>query len=860
MRGRRREERGEPNPPGSTGPLRSIGPLALSFAVAGAAVMLSLGPVQALPTPPQALRMPWPALAVMFAATVVLRVHLQFRREVHSVTMAEIPLVLGLYLVDPVGLLLARLVGGGAAIVLHARQTGRKLLFNLGLFLLEACVASLLFVRLLDGREPAGTVGMAATFGSVLAADLLSAVLVMAAISLQEGVARWGQIGQVLLIGMVAAATNTSLALVAVVALVHDRQTAWLLLLVAGVLFLAYQAYASLREQHQRLRLLHQFTRIVGWSDDSGSVMAAILAQTCELLRAERAEIIMLARGGHARIQTTLVAGGQAETVVVPGDEPSPALLERAVADGQAVLLAHATDPLLRQVLQLRDITDAAVVPLQDAHGTVGTLLVANRLGVVTTFGNEDLALLQTLAGYASVALEKGRLIDDLRREAIERQHQALHDPLTGLPNRTLFTDRVRQAVDNQPPQGFLAVLLIDLDRFKEVNDTLGHHTGDLVLREVGMRLLRSLPPAHTIARLGGDEFAVLAPAITGQQAALTVARRITETLDQPFTIQELALEVAASVGVAISPTHGTDPAVLLQRADVAMYQAKSAHTGVEVYNAARDQYSPRRLALIGELRMAVQDATLEVHYQPKAELRSGRVVGLEALARWAHPTHGPIPPDEFVPIAEHTGLIRPLTLYVLGAALEQCRAWQDQGLPVGVAVNLSARSLPEPTLVDDVARLLGAVDVPPDLLTLEITEGHIMSDPDRAIGVLRSLRGLGVHLAIDDFGTGYSSLAYLKRLPVDEVKLDRSFVMHMTSDPDDAAIVRSTVELARNLGLRIVAEGVEDQATWDLLAAMGCDLGQGYHLARPMPAGDVTRWIRAGTQSGPPRLATQPG
>jgi diguanylate cyclase (GGDEF)-like protein len=838
--------------------LRSIGPLALSFAVAGTAVMLALGPVRALPTPPQALRIPWPALAVMFAATVILRVHLQFRREVHSVTMTEIPLVLGLYLVDPVGLLLARLVGGSAAIVLHARQTGRKLLFNVGLFLLEACVASLLFAGLLDGRKPAGTVGMAATFGSVLAADLLSAVLVMAAISLQEGVARWGQIGQVLLVGMVAAATNTSLALVAVVALVHDRQTAWLLLLVAGVLFLAYRAYASLREQHQRLRLLHQFTRMVGRSDDSGSVMAAILAQTCDLLRAERAEITMLARGGHARVRTTLVAG-RAETMVVPGDEPSPVLLERAVADGQAALLAHATDPLLRQALQRRDLSDAAVVPLQDAHGTIGTLLVANRLGDVATFGDQDLALLQTLAGHASVALEKGRLIDDLRREAIERQHQALHDPLTGLPNRTLFTERVRQAVDSQRSQGFLAVLLIDLDRFKEVNDTLGHHTGDLVLREVGMRLLRSLPPAHTIARLGGDEFAVLAPAVAGHQAALTVARRITETLDQPFTVQELALEVAASVGVAISPTHGTDPAVLLQRADVAMYQAKSAHTGVEVYDAARDQYSPRRLALIGELRMAVQDATLEVHYQPKAELRSGRVVGLEALARWAHPTHGPIPPDEFVPIAEHTGLIRPLTLYVMGAALERCRAWQDQGLPVGVAVNLSARSLPEPTLVDDVARLLGAVDVPPDLLTLEITEGHIMSDPDRAIGVLRRLRGLGVHLAIDDFGTGYSSLAYLKRLPVDEVKLDRSFVMHMTSDPDDAAIVRSTVELARNLGLRIVAEGVEDQATWDLLAAMGCDLGQGFHLARPMPADEVTRWIRAGTQSGPPRHATQP-
>jgi diguanylate cyclase (GGDEF)-like protein len=855
MRGRRQEGRGGRVPPGSGGGLRSLGPLALSLAVSGAAALLALGPVRGLPVRPEQLRMPWPALVVAFAATVVLRVHFQFRREVHSVTMAEIPLVLGLYLADPFSLVQARLLGCGAALLLLAHQRGRKLLFNSGLFVLEACVASLLFAWLLGGRAAAGGAGLLASFGAVLVADVLSGLLVIGAISLQEGVPRLGQVGQVLLTGVVAAATNTSLALVAVVVLVHDRQTAWLLLVVAAVLFLAYRAYASLREQHQRLRLLHQFTRIVGRSDDFRSVMAAILAQACDLLRAERAEITLLARGGQGRVRSALVAGGEVATSIVPDDEAWPALLERAAAGGPRVLTSRQVDPALGQALRRRGVTDAAAAPLHDAQGTIGTLLVANRLGDVATFGDQDKVLLQALAGYASVALEKGRLIDDLRREAVERQHQALHDPLTGLPNRTLFTERVRQAIDQRRGAGSVAVLLLDLDRFKEVNDTLGHHTGDLMLREVGLRLLRGLPVDHFVARLGGDEFGVLAPAVADHEVAVAVARQVQAALDEPFGVAELALEVGGSIGVAVGPAHGTDPAVLLQRADVAMYQAKQAHSQVELYDPARDQYSPRRLALIGELRAAVENAALAVHYQPKAELHGGRVVGVEALLRWPHPTRGPVPPDEFVPIAEHTGLIRPLTSYVLRTALEQCRAWQLDGGTLGMAVNLSARSLSEPGLVDDVDRRLAAAGVAPDLLTLEVTEGHVMSDPDHAVGVLRRLRGLGVHLAIDDFGTGYSSLAYLKQLPVDEVKLDRSFVMHMTSDRHDAAIVRSTIELAHNLGLCVVAEGVEDHSTWDLLADMGCDLAQGYHLARPMPADEVTRWLYAGTGTAPHRL-----
>jgi len=329
----------------------------------------------------------------------------------------------------------------------------------------------------------------------------------------------------------------------------------------------------------------------------------------------------------------------------------------------------------------------------------------------------------------------------------------------------------------------------------------------------------------------------VLVPALPDWDAAVEVGRLVRATLGQPLPIEQLELAVTGSIGIALGPDHGSDPDLLLQRADVAMYQAKEGHSSIEVYAAERDQYSPRRLALVGALRAAIEQRELTVVYQPKVELASGQMVGVEALVRWHHPEHGPVPPDEFIPIAESTALIQPLGQFVLETALNQARRWQDAGLCLHVAVNLSVRNLLEPTLVDRVAELLRRSGITPSTLTLEITESGVMTDPEAAIAVLWGLRRIGVRLSVDDFGTGYSSLAYLKRLPVDEVKLDKSFVLNMTADKHDAAIVRSTIELAHNLGLQLVAEGIEDQETLELLAALGCDLAQGYHLARPMQA-----------------------
>jgi diguanylate cyclase (GGDEF)-like protein len=433
-----------------------------------------------------------------------------------------------------------------------------------------------------------------------------------------------------------------------------------------------------------------------------------------------------------------------------------------------------------------------------------------------------------------------------LREQAEENEHQALHDALTDLPNRTLFHDRVHQALASARREHVpAAVMIMDLDRFKEVNDTLGHASGDELLKQVGLRLRRTLRESDTVARLGGDEFGVLLPKVLDAEAAVAVARKLRTTLEEPFTIHGLALQMEASVGIALYPDHGGDVQSLLQRADVAMYVAKEHPSGCEVYTRERDEYSPDRLTLLTELRRAIDRGELVLHYQPKADLRSGEISGVEALVRWEHPERGMIPPDEFIPPAQKTGVIAPLTMFVLDEALRQCRTWALQGMELCVAVNLSTRNLLDVHLPDTVGELLARWEVSPALLELEITESTILADPVRAMQILSRLDEMGVRIAIDDFGTGYSSLAYLKRLPVDELKIDKSFILGMEENENDSVIVRSTIDLGRNLGLRVVAEGVETAKAWNRLNSLGCDIAQGYYLSPPVPAEKLTVWLQ---------------
>jgi diguanylate cyclase (GGDEF)-like protein/PAS domain S-box-containing protein len=436
---------------------------------------------------------------------------------------------------------------------------------------------------------------------------------------------------------------------------------------------------------------------------------------------------------------------------------------------------------------------------------------------------------------------------DALRRQSELNEHQACHDALTGLPNRTLFRDRIGQALRlAQRGGGIAAVLMLDLDRFKAVNDSLGHAAGDALLVELSRRLAGALRGSDTVARLGGDEFGVLLSNPGTLSNVLVAVERVREALKAPAVVEGLPLSIDASIGIALFPRDGDEVETLLQRADVAMYDAKQESAGIAFYEGTRHTDDPVRLTLVGELRGALENRELVLHYQPKALLADGEVRSVEALLRWNHPALGLVGPDEFIPIAQQTGLIEPLTLYVVDEALRQCREWLDADLRLAIAVNLSTRNLLDPELPIQVAKLLAAWDVEPGLLEFEITESSVLADPARAGQVLERLSAMGIRISIDDFGTGYSSLSRLLRLPVDEIKIDRSFVSAMDDDPDAATIVRSTIELGRGLGLDVVAEGVETARTWSWLAALGCTYAQGYHLSRPLPPDDLRAWIVA--------------
>ena len=586
-----------------------------------------------------------------------------------------------------------------------------------------------------------------------------------------------------------------------------------------------FRSVVRFRHAYARLESLYDFTRQLEISRADPDPAASMLRHVCRRIGVQRAQVVLLDGGGWQRTTVT-VDGGDA--LRLDGDGPlapgqlveTPLLLPDAsllppgpLGDGGGAAL-EATGPAMR-------------APLRVDGRLIGELRVSGTT-TLRALTADDLRLLETLANHVAVFLDRNRLVDRLR-------HDSLHDSLTGLPNRLHFNQLIAAAA--RPT----AALLVDLDRFKEINDTLGHDHGDLLLVSVAERL-SSLFADSVVARLGGDEFGILlaGPAASDGPGA---AVALLGALEQPFAVGVLELEVTASVGVAVI-TDDEDAAKLLQQADVAMYTAKEAHSGWEMYSPTRDHYSPWRLSLASDLRRGITAHELEVHFQPKARLTDGGISGVEALVRWRHPRYGLLSPDQFIPVAEHAGLIRPLTMAVLGAACEQHTRLRDLGFVLDIAINLSVRSVLDVNLPDQIHEVLVAHGVNPMALTLEITEGSLMADPARTIGVLGRLSSLGISISIDDFGTGYSSLGYLKRLPATEVKIDRSFVSGMLANPSDDAIVRSTVDLAHNLGLRSVAEGIEDPETWERLARIGCDAGQGYFLSAPLPSEALLPWL----------------
>lgn len=577
--------------------------------------------------------------------------------------------------------------------------------------------------------------------------------------------------------------------------------------------------------------------------------------------RIDRQELLLMLRGGRLRRSNALMrsiveSSSEAiltatEDLVIEVANPAAEAIFEAGKDGLAGQPLERFFPSLGDRVNLERLSDRG-----SGKELQGQRMDGTHFPLEATV---DMMSAEGAIHYVVVAR------DVTERHAQQKllEYLALHDTLTGLPNRTLLQDRLEHAiVASRREKRSLALLLLDLDRFKEINDTLGHAVGDSLLNEVGQVLAEPLRESDTVARLGGDEFAVLLPSVTSVAQARDIAERVAETLARPFAVEGVTVEVGVSIGVALYPDHGADASELMRGADVAMYVAKRDHLAVSVYDEDNDHHSVRNLSMSGDLRRAMDNDELVLMYQPQIDVASGRLTGAEALLRWNHPEYGMVSPEEFIALAEQTGLIRPLTRWVIGKALKQLSAWQKAGRDIGLSVNLSPRNLHEEGLAQSISELLEKRDLRPELLTLEITENAIMTDPERALTAIRHLKECGMRLAIDDFGTGYSSLAYLKTLPVDELKIDKSFVMHMSDEGNDEVIVRSTIDLAHNLGLSVVAEGIESDLHLQTLRRLGCDIGQGFHIGRPLAIEELNQWManQDTLASGDAKLRIHPG
>ena len=434
--------------------------------------------------------------------------------------------------------------------------------------------------------------------------------------------------------------------------------------------------------------------------------------------------------------------------------------------------------------------------------------------------------------------------IRNSKRIAALERHRALHDQLTDLPNRILLYERIDQAIKDAKRSGNLIIVMImDLDRFKEINDTLGHHCGDELLQQVAPRLKNAVRESDTVARLGGDEFAVVLPN-AGLEQSVKIAEKISHSIDEPFIVEGHNLNVGISIGIAIYPEHGTESQTLVRRADVAMYVAKRADQHYSIYSTEQDQYTLNRLMLISELRQAIHENQLVVYYQPKIDIKHHRICGVEALVRWEHPEHGLLLPESFIDLAEKAGLIRNLTMWVLENTAKQAAEWQMNGVYLPISVNLSIKNLHDVALCEQIEEILKENKVEHKNYSLEITESSMMADPDKAYEVTSKLSKMGFNLSIDDFGTGYSSLAYIKQLPATEIKIDKSFILDMIEDENDAVIVRSIIDLSHNIGRKVIAEGVASKDIYDLLEILGCDMAQGNYICVPLPAPELFTWL----------------
>jgi diguanylate cyclase (GGDEF)-like protein len=784
------------------------------------------------------VHLPFWALVIAFAAAERFVVHVHFRRSAHSMSLGEIPFVFALVFAGGAPAVLAGAAGRLLVLALHRKLPLIRLAFNLGVFALGSCVAVLVFHAIAGASTDISPTVWGAAILATTANSLLAVLFISAAVSLSEGQLGLRQVARSLRTDLTVVVANTSVGLCAATIIHEDWRTAILMAVPVAGMFVSFQAFVIERQRHERVEFLYHAARALSHAPEIGPALEGLLAQALDAFRAEVAEIIFFSPEGRDALRTTVRADGAAAVLenVEPAIAPRFRLLIES-QDGGACAASKIGDARLVDYLRGRELGDGMLAVLKGERSLIGTITIGNPSGVVDHFGPEDVKLLETLANNTSVALENDRLgqtVWRLKELQSELQHQASHDPLTDLANRSLFVECVGAAL--QRARGAVSVIFIDIDDFKTVNDSLGHAAGDELLIAIARRLRDCVRPADVVARLGGDEFAIMLDRPDSQQEAIEVTERINHRLAERFSITGQNISVYASAGIATGHGGRMSPEELIRNADVAMYRAKhESKDRYELFESGMEVPVKNRHRLMVRLKDAVRDDSFAVHYQPIVELDTGRVAACEALVRWPSGPAGCFEPSSFIPLAEEMGVVVPIGRSVLGRACRDAQTWAwADGAAASIHVNVSPVELQERDYADGIAAALADSGLEPGRLVLEITEGVMLRDPDRSIATLHDLRALGVQLALDDFGTGYSSLCHLRSLPIDWLKIGMPFMDSLEEGGSDRAFLRMVLDLAANLELRVVAEGIESAGQLTALRELGCELGQGFHLGSP--------------------------